>query len=266
LSTATQSKIEQARQRVHALTEHDGFERRWATVDRAEVRATRKDGSYDFEGHAAVFDELSDDLGFREIIKRGAFKGTLEDDVRFLFNHDPNLVLARSVSGTLELSEDPRGLLVKANVAPTSYAQDIRVLLERGDVSQMSFAFITDEDEWHEDEETGQVTRTVHKFRELFDVSVVTYPAYPQTDAVARGLRKLRRGETIDGDEREALASWLTPISHEPSPSEQEARADAQEPSDQAEVDAGQVVESPKPQGLSRAAARLRTRALVARF
>lgn len=183
-------KIRAAQEAVAELAV-GGAERRTATIDRAEVRAAA-DGTngFTFEGHAAVFDEFSEDLGFREVIKPGAFRKALRDaDVRLLYNHDPNFVLARTTSGTLKLSEDNRGLLAKADVAPVSYAEDLRVLLDRGDVSQMSFAFSMrgGRDEWSERDD-GQIVRTIHEFGGLHDVSVVTYPAYTGTDAQARTL------------------------------------------------------------------------------
>lgn len=153
-----------------------------------------EDGSVTFIGHAAVFDRLSEDLGgFRERIQRGAFRKVLDrnPDVRFLFNHDANQVMARTKSGTMELSEDPKGLRVYAKLAPTQAARDLRVLVKRGDVDQMSFGFAVrgpngGKDVWAE--EDGQTVRTIIAFSDLFDVSAVVYPAYPQTDASVRSV------------------------------------------------------------------------------
>lgn len=156
-------------------------------LDAAEIRT--EGDSIQFTGHAAVFDRLSADLGgFRERIKRGAFRKALDadQDVRFLVNHDANLLLARTKSGTMELREDPKGLRVYAELAPTSYAQDLRVLVKRGDLSQMSFGFTVESDTWTDKD--GEVTRTINSFDRLVDVSVVTFPAYSQTDASVRSL------------------------------------------------------------------------------
>lgn len=261
------TKLDTIREAVKGRADSNGRERRWAAVDRAEVRSVNEDGSFDFEGHAAVFDSLSEDLGFpglgsfHETIKRGAFKDVLDDDVRFLFNHDPNLVLARSTSGTLELAEDPKGLLATANVAPTSYAQDIRVLLDRGDISQMSFGFFVGEDEWHEDSD-GNVTRTIHRFAELFDVSVVTFPAYPETDAVARALRKLDRGESLADEEQRAIVPLLRPYSAELGEEERAIQASGQEPDGGASAHDHAEAEEPRDLGgrISGRSARLRVR------
>lgn len=139
-------------------------------------------------GHAAVFNSLSLDLGgFREIIAPGAFSGVLKDDVRALINHDDNLVLARTKSGTLSVREDSIGLAVEINLADQSYARDLAISLERGDVSQFSFGFYVGRDRWATDQ-TGAAVRTVLEVSQLLDVSVVTYPAYPAAaDATLRG-------------------------------------------------------------------------------
>jgi len=160
-----------------------GLERRLVPARFVETRDAEEGEGYELRGYAAVFDSLSEDLGgFREIIKRGAFKGPLKngDDVRLLVNHNPDLLLARTASGTLKLKEDPVGLLTDADVADTQTGRDLRVLVDRGDLNQMSFAFRVLEDEWDVDDEDNLI-RTITKVWELFDVSAVTYPAYPDT-------------------------------------------------------------------------------------
>ena len=155
--------------------------------DKCEFREV--DDKLQLVGHAAVFDRLSEDLGgFRERIMRGAFRKVLDnqDDVRLLINHDSNKLLARTTNGTLELRQDPKGLRVFAELAPTTYAKDLQVLLQRGDMSQMSFAFRVGSDTWTD--EDGELIRSINEFESLFDVSVVTYPAYPQTDVSARSI------------------------------------------------------------------------------
>jgi HK97 family phage prohead protease len=153
----------------------------------------RKDGTASVEGHAAVFNQMSENLGgFREIIHDGAFDDVLKDDVRALFNHDSNLILGRS-PGTLDLSVDSRGLVFKYESPDTTYARDLLVSLDRGDISQSSFGFniaSVDGAEWVEDEETGALTRHIKKFSRLFDVSPVTFPAYLQTDVAKRSMDK----------------------------------------------------------------------------
>lgn len=171
------------------------MERRTVVIDRAETRASSEDGAdtFTFEGHAAVFDKRSEDLGFfepvYEVIKRGAFKDAIKrDDVRFLINHD-GIPLARTKSGTLNLSEDPRGLLTVADLDKRQgVVNDMFIALERGDLDQMSFGFRMgpgSEQTFTEDDE-GNVIRTITRVGELFDVSVVTFPAYPDSDAGIR--------------------------------------------------------------------------------
>lgn len=151
-------------------------------------------------GHAAVFNKLSDDLGgFREIIEPGAFRAVLrkQPDVRLLFNHDPNYVLGRTASGTLDLREDPTGLHVFARVdRDIGWVEDLRRSMQRGDVDQMSFAFtdIEDADTWSYSEADG-VIRTVRQDRitGLYDASVVTFPGYTQTDVNMRSLLEQAR-------------------------------------------------------------------------
>jgi len=133
-------------------------------------------------GHAALFDELSDDLGgFREKIRKGAFANSIQtDDIRALFNHDSNYVLGRNTKGTLKLKEDERGLAIEIDPPGTQFAKDLMVLIERGDINQMSFGFITKVDEWDSSDENN-VIRTLVEVQ-LWDVSPVTYPAYPKTE------------------------------------------------------------------------------------
>jgi|YNPBryulayer2012_1023412.scaffolds.fasta_scaffold00386_4 HK97 family phage prohead protease len=137
-------------------------------------------------GYAALYDTLSVDLGgFRERILPGAFARALaaDADVRALINHDESLLLGRTLSGTLVLSDDQRGLRVQIALPNTTYARDLVVLLERGDISQMSFAFRAVRDRFIK--EGGEVVRELAEV-ELYDVSVVTYPAYPETTADLR--------------------------------------------------------------------------------
>lgn len=186
-----------------------GLERR--LVPAAFIETREAEGSlFEFSGYAAVFDSPSEDLGgFTEIIKHGAFKGRTDDDVRLLINHDPNLLLARTISDTLRLKEKPEGLHVTADIADTQAGRDLKVLIERGDMSQMSFGFRVLEDSGDVDEDDNLI-RTITKVRELFDVSPVTYPAYPET--------------SID---RARIPESLSPPNPEPI-----AEADAQERSD----------------------------------
>lgn len=144
------------------------------------------------EGHAAVFNQWSEKLGsrwfsFREKILPGSFTESIQqDDVRALINHDPNLILGRNKSNTLELSEDNIGLKVRIVPPDTQYARDLMVSIDRGDITQMSFMFEVLSDRWGSEEGIdADEVREISKVK-LYDVSPVTFPAYPQTDVGTR--------------------------------------------------------------------------------
>lgn len=134
-------------------------------------------------GYASVFDSPSEPMPFVEYVRRGAFAKTLNDgaDVRLLIDHE-GVPLARTKSGTLMLEEDDRGLRVEATLDPANPdAARVISAMKRGDISQMSFAFRTVKDSWNND-------RSVRELKEvqLYDVSVVTFPAYEETVAEIR--------------------------------------------------------------------------------
>jgi hypothetical protein len=140
-------------------------------------------------GHAAVFDVLSEDFGgWREKIAPGAFSKSVGGDVRALFNHDPNIILGRTLSKTLRLKEDNRGLYTEIDPPNTSTARHVIEAIRRGDVTQMSFGFRTLKDEWKFDNTKDEAVRTLIDV-ELFDISPVTFPAYPTTDVAVREFR-----------------------------------------------------------------------------
>ena len=148
-----------------------------------EIRAD-EDG-IKVSGYAAVFDEETNIGGqFMEKIARGAFVEAVErDDVVFLINHE-GLPLARTRSGTLTLREDERGLYMESDLDEND--PDVRVLvpkMKRGDLDKMSFAFIPTRQKW--DDEEKMPRRTITQ-AELYDVSIVTTPAY---DGTSIGLR-----------------------------------------------------------------------------
>lgn len=169
-----------------------------------ELRAVKKEDEPEkIVGYAARFNQLSDVLGnFREQIQPGFFDGIENDDVRALFNHDPNYVLGRSTAGTLKLSQDDEGLAIEITPPDTTWARDLMTSIKRGDVSQMSFAFSVAEngDKWEKVD--GSWIRTLVKKGRVFDVSPVTYPAYPQTSAAVRSkLETLQQEEITPPDQ-----------------------------------------------------------------
>lgn len=147
-------------------------------------------------GYAAVFDSwtvLGKGPGYevREVIRPGAFRNALAEshDVRALWNHDPNHLLGRTASGTLRLREDARGLRVAIDLPDTTMGRDVAESMARGDATQMSFAFLP--------RAAGEATTTRRvgdlevveieiRDVDLFDVSIVTYPAYRDTSVSLR--------------------------------------------------------------------------------
>ena len=140
--------------------------------------------SHRLRGYAIVFNARSQNLGgFQEVIAPEAIDRTFKEalDVRALVNHDSAKVIGRLRAGTLQMQKDATGLRV--TIEPDleiSYAKDIMLEVRRGDVSGMSFAFRTIEDDWNYDDETMPL-RTVLDMR-VSEVSIVTFPAYTQTD------------------------------------------------------------------------------------
>lgn len=175
------------------------IERRVVTLDELKIEK-REDGTRKIVGHAAVFNQLSEDLGgFREQLAPGAFADAIKtDDVRALFNHNPDFILGRNLSGTLRLKEDSRGLAIEIDPPDTQVARDLMVSMDRGDISQMSFGFSVrpNGQNWAKDD-NGQVVRTLTKVR-LFDVSPVVYPAYPQTDVAMRSMVEWNKTQIPD--------------------------------------------------------------------
>jgi hypothetical protein len=157
------------------------------------TRDAGAEGAQSLVGHAAVFNQLSQDLGgFVEQIAPGAFtRAIAEDDPVALFQHDARYVLGRVSSGTLTLAQDSTGLAVEIMPPNTRLIHDlVMVPVARGDIKQMSFGFevMPNGDTWEKDAQ-GRYVRTLHEVR-LYDVSPVTYPAYTQTDVAVRSFEK----------------------------------------------------------------------------
>jgi uncharacterized protein len=176
---------------------------RRTTLHKVEVRA--EGGKRKIVGYGAVFNSLSENLGgFREIIAPDAFNGVLNDPhTRGLYNHSSDMVLGRNGT-TMKLSVDDTGLKYEIDPPDTSYARDLLVSMERGDVDQSSFQFTVEQDSWDEDEE-GRTIRTIEKIGRLIDVSPVTFPAYPDATSNVRDYlvaqqkyHELRSGDKTD--------------------------------------------------------------------
>ena len=145
-----------------------------------EVRAA---DNMTITGYASVFGDTYDLGYFQERVAPGAFDGRTSDDVRLLINHT-GVPLARTTNGTLTLAIDERGLSYTAQLADTQEGRDLYTLIQRGDITQSSFAFTIDRDEWSDDRKV----RTITRVSQLYDVSPVTYPASPTTTVQARAM------------------------------------------------------------------------------
>lgn len=155
------------------------------------------------EGYALRFNTLSNDLGgFVETISPQALKDADLSDVRCLIDHDSSKVLGRTTSETLSLNIDDEGLYFRCQLPDTSYSRDLYENIRLGNINQCSFGFILDEDgDTIEKRDDGLFKRTLNKIKSLFDVSVVTYPAYNDTD-VAPALRSI---EVVKEQEKEEI-------------------------------------------------------------
>ena len=154
-------------------------------------------------GYASKFETWSEPIygWFVEKIARGAFEKTDMSDVIMVFNHDISGVLARTTSGTLKLTVDEVGLRFEFDSPETTLGNDMLELVRRGDISKCSFKFVVETDEWRYADDKNKLEydeRTVKSIAKLYDVSLVTYPAYKDTEASVR--------EQLEQRKREALA------------------------------------------------------------
>jgi HK97 family phage prohead protease len=192
-----------------------------------EIRAASdgESGPEYVEGYALKFERWSDVMGFwfpfQEIISRNALDEADMNNVVALINHDPSYPLARTTVnqdvGRLELTVDNIGLRFKFQPTDTTYAKDLMENVRAGVVNQCSFAFSLAEDdtadEWTYDEEAGIYRRRINKFARIYDISIVTTPAYPDTEAVigqrskekVEKLQELRKKPKADQEKEKLL-------------------------------------------------------------
>lgn len=154
------------------------------TASKFETR--ENDGELYIEGYFAVFNSVYNIWdGATESVAEGAFSKTLGGDIRALIDHETRLVLGRNKAGTLELREDSHGLWGRIKINPNDVdAMNLYERVKRGDVDQCSFGFeiINEETDFRED---GSVHWTIREVK-LYEVSVVTFPAYEETSVSAR--------------------------------------------------------------------------------
>jgi HK97 family phage prohead protease len=161
----------------------------FGTIDQSmELRFADGEQPNRLVGYAAVFDSLSADLGgFKERIKPGAFRTSVtgSTDVRALVDHDPSKLLGRTSSGTLRMAEDEHGLRVEIDLPDTSYAKDVRTMVQRRDIRGMSFGFKVRDGGQRFSKEGGQVVRELSDL-DLREVTVTSIPAYGATSLTLR--------------------------------------------------------------------------------
>ena len=171
---------------------HPQIERRFS-IEGAEVRTTA-DGKPELFGYALKWG-VSYDLGwFTEEIDRSALSDADMSDVRILFNHDPSLILGRTAAGTATVGSDDTGLWYRATLPSSPTGENVRVALERGDVTQSSWGFYIRQDgtgrrtgdKW--EMRNGKEHRVITDVSKVVDASPVTYPANPDTSAAKRSL------------------------------------------------------------------------------
>lgn len=158
-----------------------------------EVRAENNEEYGDYvTGRAIVYDSVTNIGPFDEVIEKGALDNTDLRDVRFLVNHNTDMIpLARSrrnnVNSTMQMSVDDEGMVVRVNLDTenNSDARNLYSAIKRGDVSGMSFMFGIDGEAW-DDLESEHPTRHIQSISKVFEVSAVTFPAYEDTSISAR--------------------------------------------------------------------------------
>jgi HK97 family phage prohead protease len=167
-----------------------------------ELRAVENGDGMTFTGYAAVFNSPSEPLPFIERIAPGAFKRSLKarNDIKLLWNHDTGSVLGSTRAGTLKLEEDNYGLRVTAVLPPTTLGNDVKTLVQRGDVSAMSFGFSVpaNGDTWN-----AEGTERTLKSVRIHEVSIVAFPAYSQTAGTAsvRSFDGVAKRAEVDADQ-----------------------------------------------------------------
>jgi HK97 family phage prohead protease len=186
--------------------------REYRTMD-AELRTSKSDPRK-IEGRAVVYNQTVDLGYFREKVAPGAFTRALKEkqDIRFLVNHDPNLILGRTTSNTLSISEDEHGVNFSVDMPDTQLGKDTYTLIKRGDISGCSFGFVVTKESVDYNGDTP--TRTIEDL-DCFDLSTVCFPAYPTTSVSARSIEdvsnELRAKKPVVGAKKPADADPNAP-------------------------------------------------------
>lgn len=181
----------------------------------------KKEGGDPFliRGYAAVFNSDTEIYpGFKERIARNAFSESIKGDIRALWSHNPDFILGRTTNNTLSLREDDYGLYFELKLPDTSLGRDLKVLVENRTITGMSFGFIPLEDTWTKGEGTREKPhiRTLNKI-DLFEVSPVAWPAYPQTSVSSRDLleeQEKRWKSEVTEKEKTDLSKYYTKLNN----------------------------------------------------
>jgi|SRR5688572_8118829 len=180
----------------------------------SKVSFEERDGTKDenvIEGYAAVFNKDSEDFGgWLERIAPGAFDEVLNDDAVALFNHDHNHVIGRN-GVNVKLTQDSTGLKYRIKLPNTTLANDLRQLIKDEIISQSSFAFTVRTQEWEHNKDKPSI-RTIRKVERLYDVSPVTYPAYPDTTVGTRSYTENKPALGLELRQRELKLKKLKTI------------------------------------------------------
>lgn len=192
--------------------------------DRTEIRnttfqviANEDDEKRTVEGYALLFGVNSDNLGFEEVIERGALDGVLgKSDVFALLNHDRSkgiLARAKNGNGSLSLEVDTKGLKYRFEAPKTALGNELLENLRRGEIDQSSFAFtVADGGEKWERQKNGVWKRTISKFERIYDVSPVYNAAYSKTSVYMRGKEEAEK--ELEQREKQNLEEYYKGINN----------------------------------------------------
>lgn len=192
--------------------------------DRTEIRnttfqviANEDDEKRTVEGYALLFGVNSDNLGFEEVIERGALDGVLgKSDVFALLNHDRSkgiLARAKNGNGSLSLEVDSKGLKYRFEAPKTALGNELLENLRRGEIDQSSFAFtVADGGEKWERQKNGIWKRTISKFGRIYDVSPVYNAAYSKTSVYMRGKEEAEK--ELEEREKQNLEEYYKGINN----------------------------------------------------
>ena len=172
-----------------------------------------QDGQPELFGYALKWDTEYRVGWFTEKIARGALSDANMSDVRILFNHDPNMVIARTASGTATVGMDDTGMYYRATIPNSPFGQNLMESLKRGDITQSSWAFSIREkgDKWEYREGVGDI-RTITAVDTVYDASPVTYPTNPDTSVATRSYKRNGGEYESEGTPQTQLIESITEL------------------------------------------------------